>query len=178
MVHPKTLPQQREMIGSDVVELLQILAQNHLDVWFDGGWGVDALLGQQTRPHGDLDILIQHKDVPKLRELLGAKGYKDVPRDDTRDCNFVLSNAHGREVDVHSFTFDAAGNWIYEGIPYQADSLSGTGSVNGYSVKCVSPEWMINFHSGYELDMDDYHDVFALCQRFGFEIPPDFDKFK
>lgn len=30
-------------------------------VWLDGGWGVDALLGRQTRPHDDMDIVIEQK---------------------------------------------------------------------------------------------------------------------
>ena len=94
----------REISGSDVVALLRLLAEHRIEVWVDGGWGVDALLGEQTRPHSDVDIAIRHDDVPRLRELLEARGYKDVPRDDTRDCNFVLGDDHGREVDVHSFT--------------------------------------------------------------------------
>ena len=24
--------------------------------WLEGGWGVDALVGRQTRPHRDVDI--------------------------------------------------------------------------------------------------------------------------
>jgi lincosamide nucleotidyltransferase A/C/D/E len=78
-----------EMTANDVVEIVQLFNQNHLEVIIDGGWGVDALLGEQTRTHGDLDIAIQHKDVAQVRALLEARGYKDVPRDDTRDCNFV-----------------------------------------------------------------------------------------
>ena len=90
------------MSGSDVVSLLRLLAEHRIEVWVDGGWGVDALLGEQTRPHSDVDIAIRHEDVPRLRALLEARGYEDVPRDDTRDCNFVLGDGHGREVDVHS----------------------------------------------------------------------------
>jgi len=53
-----------EMTAIDVIEIAQLLDQNRIDVWIDGGWGVDALLGEQTRTHGDLDIAIQHSDVP------------------------------------------------------------------------------------------------------------------
>ncbi|MGH8515394.1 MAG: nucleotidyltransferase domain-containing protein [Gammaproteobacteria bacterium] len=31
-----------------------------------GGWGIDALLGAQTRPHKDLDLLIRLEDVAKV----------------------------------------------------------------------------------------------------------------
>jgi lincosamide nucleotidyltransferase A/C/D/E len=72
----------REMKSEDVVWLLRQLGQADVPVWLDGGWGVDALLGEQTRHHGDLDIVVQLEDVPKLRQLLEAGGYRDVPRAD------------------------------------------------------------------------------------------------
>jgi lincosamide nucleotidyltransferase A/C/D/E len=165
------------MTVNDVIEIVQLFNQNHIDFYIDGGWGVDALLGEQTRPHADLDIAVQHKDVPQIRALLEARGYKDVPRDDTRDWNFVLGDDQGRQVDIHSYTFDAAGNHVY-GIAYPLDSLTGTGSVNGHPVKCISPEWLVKFHTGYKLDKNDYHDVKALCQHFGITMPLEYEDFE
>ena len=159
-----------------MIEFVQLLEQNHIEVIIDGGWGVDALQGEQTRRHGDLDIAVQHKDAAKIRALLEARGYQDVPRDDTRDCNFVLGDEQGRLVDFHTFTFDAEGNLVF-GVEYPFDSLDGTGSILGYPVKCISPEWMVKFHTGYPLDENDYQDVKALCQRFGLEIPPEYAEF-
>lgn len=164
------------MSGEAVVELMRLCEQNGIEVFVEGGWGVDALLGRQTRPHADLDIALQHKDVPKLRALLEARGYKDVPRDDTRDCNFVMGDDRGHEVDFHSYTFDAHGKLVF-GLEYPLASLTGTGSIQGYSVKCISPEWMVKFHSGYELDEDDYHDVLALCEQFGIALPAEYERF-
>jgi lincosamide nucleotidyltransferase A/C/D/E len=166
----------REMTAADVVEILRLFEAQGIDVWVDGGWGVDALLAEQTRSHADLDIALPHEDVPRLRALLEARGYRDVPRDDTRPFNFVLGDEHGHEVDVHSYTFDAEGRNIY-GTPYPAESLTGHGSIGGYPVKCVSPEWMVKFHTGYPLDETDYRDVLALCRRFGIELPAEYGKF-
>jgi lincosamide nucleotidyltransferase A/C/D/E len=166
----------REMSAADVVEALRLFEAHGIDVWVDGGWGVDALIGEQTRPHADLDIALPHADVPNLRALLEARGYRDVPRDDTRDCNFVLGDAHGREVDVHSYTFDADGRHVF-GCEYPADSLTGHGSISGYPVKCISPEWLVKFHTGYPLDETDYRDVLALCRRFGLALPAEYDRF-
>jgi len=165
-----------EMTGNDVVEIIQLFNQNHIDVYIDGGWGVDALLGEQTRPHSDLDIALQHKDVPQMRALLEARGYTDVPRNDTRECNFVLGDEQGHLVDIHSYTFDAAGKNIF-GVDYPFDSLTGTGTVNGHPVKCISPEWMVKFHRGYPLDENDYHDAHALCRRFGIKLPVEYEEF-
>jgi lincosamide nucleotidyltransferase A/C/D/E len=36
---------------------------------------------------------------------------------------------------------------------------------------------MVKFHTGYPLDENDYHDVKALCRRFGFKIPPGYENF-
>lgn len=37
---------------------------------------------------------------------------------------------------------------------------------------------MVKFHTGYELDENDYRDVRALCQRFGIEMPSEYGKFE
>src|SRR2546429_5657575 len=86
-----------EMSGDAVVQLMRLFDQSGIDVVVDGGWGVDALLGEQTRSHNDLDIALQHKDLPKLRELLEVQGYKEVPRNDSWECNFVMGNDQGHE---------------------------------------------------------------------------------
>jgi lincosamide nucleotidyltransferase A/C/D/E len=164
------------MTAKDVIAFVKLLEQNHIDVCIDGGWGVDALLGEQTRPHADLDIAVQHKDVARIRTLLEARGYKDVPRDDTWACNFVLGDDDGRLIDVHSYTFDSSGNFV-QGVEYPYDSLNGMGVIDGHPVRCISPEWMVKFHTGYRLDENDYHDVKRLCQRFGFEMPPEYAGF-
>src|SRR5258708_7387144 len=39
-------------------------------VWIDGGWGVDALLGHQTRKHDDLDVAVHHSNLSTLCNLL------------------------------------------------------------------------------------------------------------
>ena len=63
------------------------------------------------------------------------------------------------------------------GIDYPIESLNGVGSINGYPVRCISLEYMVKFHSGYEVDETDYHDVKALYQRFGIEMPAEFEGF-
>ena len=165
-----------EMTSNDVIEIVQLFNQNGIAVHIDGGWAVDALLGEQTRNHADLDIAVQHKDVTQIRALLEARGFKDIPRDDTWECNFVLGDDRGRQVDIHSYTFDEGGNNVY-GVAYPFDSLTGIGSINGHCVKCISPAWLVKFHTGYELDENDYHDVRALCLRFGIPLPAEYAEF-
>jgi lincosamide nucleotidyltransferase A/C/D/E len=47
------------MTAADVVEILGWLRAASADVWLDGGWGVDALVGEQTREHKDLDLIVR-----------------------------------------------------------------------------------------------------------------------
>ena len=169
------------MTSGDVVDFYKIVTQLGVDLWIDGGWGVDALLGEQTRPHKDLDIAIQQKDVPVLRLLLQARGYADIKLEDARPWNFVLGDENGREIDVHVIVLDGQGNGIYgppeKGEKYPASSLTGTGNIGGQAVLCISPEWMVKFHSGYDLKDKDFRDVSALCKKFGIDLPAVYERF-
>lgn len=164
------------MPGEIVVQLMHLFEQHGLAVVVDGGWGVDALLGEQTRPHNDLDIALPYKDVPILRALLEARGYREVPRPDSWECNFVMGDEKGHEVDIHSYTHDAHGTLIF-GVAYPSASLTGSGSILGYAVKCIPATWMVQFHTGYPLDDNDYRDVLALCERFGLALPSEYERF-
>ena len=123
-----------EMTAEDVIGIIQLLNQNQIEVIIDGGWGVDALLGKQTRTHADLDVAVNHKDVPKIREIMEMRGYQEIPWGDTWECNFVLSDDQGHLFDIHSCTFDETGNNVF-GVKYPFDSWKGSGSINGFPVQ-------------------------------------------
>lgn len=166
-----------EMTLQDVIEIVQLFNQHGIEFYVDGGWGVDALLGEQTRPHADLDIAIQHKDSLQVRALLEARGYSEVHRDDSSDFNFVLSDDQGHQIDIHTYTFDTKGNHIY-GTAYPLESLSGKGSLDGHLVKCISPEWVVKFHTTYQFNENDYRDVKAICQHFNIKMPLEYEEFE
>ena len=44
------------MTAADALEIVDLLERVGVEPWVDSGWGVDALLGEQTRPHEDLDL--------------------------------------------------------------------------------------------------------------------------
>ena len=67
------------MTSRDVLALYEQTNGAGITIWIDGGWGVDALLGKQTRAHKDLDIAIERKDVPAFRMLLERQGYTETP---------------------------------------------------------------------------------------------------
>jgi lincosamide nucleotidyltransferase A/C/D/E len=164
------------MDAKDVSELLDYLEIHGLEVYVDGGWGVDALLGRQTRSHADLDIALPHIHVPKLRELLGRRGHREQARDGSWECNFVLADQAGRVVDVHSYTLDDAGNNTF-GITYRGEDLKGNGIIDTRPVRCITPASIVKFHTGYEPDENDSHDVRAVCERFQIELPEGYRRF-
>lgn len=166
------------MRRQDVLELYSTLESLGIGIWIDGGWGVDALLGEETRPHSDLDIAIETRHLPALTALLAGRGYTDRPRDDTSPWNFVLGDDAGRLVDIHVIELDAQGRGIYgppeNGVFYPASALTGRGSIGGHPVRCISPEDMVRFHTGYPPRDTDIADVHRLCDRFGLPLPVGF----
>ena len=64
--------------GKQVLEVLRAVEARGLRVWLDGGWGVDALLGKQTRDHEDVDIVVELDKVDELARTLGSLGFELV----------------------------------------------------------------------------------------------------
>lgn len=158
------------MDADDVINIYKLTRENGIDIWIDGGWGIDALLEKQTRPHNDLDIAVDRKDLVKLRNLLTKREYKEKEDSNAAEWNFVLADNQGHEIDVHVFEFDDQGNNIY-GIKYPKESLTGTGTINGQHVNCIALEYVLQFHSNYEPKEKDFKDIKALCDKFGVEPP-------
>ena len=142
-----------------------------IEVVLDGGWGVDALIGEQTRSHNDLDIVVRESDVPRLREILECAGFREN-RGGTA-WNFVLFDEGEREVDVHTVRFDAEGNGLYgpSGQMYGAGTLGGVGKVGDMCVQCKTAEAQMADRVGYKWSAGDYHDVRMLEERLDIPIP-------
>ena len=165
----------RNMTAKDVVEVVQLFERNGIQVWLDGGWGVDALLEEQTREHKDLDLVAALSDVPRMQALLAERGFGLVEGGAPR--SFVLADEEGRHVDVHPVTWDEQGNGIYrmengQDCTYPASGFVGRGSVLGQRMRCLTAEIQMSLcHTGYELTEKDFREMDALHQRFGVEYP-------
>jgi lincosamide nucleotidyltransferase A/C/D/E len=171
------------MTQADVLELLDLAEHAGVQLWVDGGWGVDAALGAQTRAHADLDILIDRRHEQAFAEALRARGFHSVDRPDSRPWNYVLGDGHGREVDFHVIARRPDGDWDFgpdAGPPeavVPAHALVGHGTIAGRGVRCLTPDQQVRYHCGYDADDDDWADVRALCARFDLPVPPDYAKF-
>ena len=175
-IESRTMDPHVEMLSSSLIELLQLFEEAAIPVWLDGGWGVDALVGTQTRPHRDVDIILRVSDVPKLQGILSRRGF--AIRDGSPPDSFVLADSSGLEVDVHAVVFDDDGNGFYRmengGIwIYPADGFGGRGVVDGLHVRCLTPTVQVLCHAhGYVPVEKDFRDMELLKERFGVELPP------
>lgn len=168
--------QQLEMTTAALIELLELLENAGIQVWLDGGWGVDALLESQSRLHKDVDLILRVTDVPMIQEVLGKRGFKT--KEGVLPHSFVLADGLGLEVDIHSVVFDHEGNGRYrmrngEDWIYPAEGFTGKGTINGKSVRCLSPTAQVHCHAeGYTPVEKDFRDMELLQKRFGVELPP------
>jgi lincosamide nucleotidyltransferase A/C/D/E len=155
------------MPAQEVVRILDVLETQGLQVWLDGGWGVDALVGRQTRKHEDLDIAISLSEADIVIASLTSLGYKVY--DDEMPTRLDLRDDQDHRVDLHPLTFDQSGNGLQQlqdgrfGT-YTAEGLTGSGTVNNRQVRCLSRDLQLRFHSGYELDDNDRQDIELLSQ--------------
>lgn len=166
--------------AEDAIYLYQHITTYGVQLWLTGGWGIDALLEEQTRPHKDLDILLLLEDVPRLRTLLEAEGYHlhelwsenrwvNTGGDGQTATAFVLQDAQGRQVDAHAIRLDAQGNGIPaweddEGRFFKPQDLAGKGMIAGVPVPCISAEMQVVCHIGYLLPAYQQRDLELLNQ--------------
>ncbi len=153
------------MPSDEVVRVLDRLEEEGLSVWLDGGWGVDALAGKQTRLHGDLDIAILLPEASEVTAVIKALGYSVI--EDEMPTRLDLRDHRDYRIDLHPITLDGKGNGLQQlqdGTfgTYTAEGLAGTGVINGRHVRCLSPALQLRFHRGYELADHDLHDIKLL----------------
>ena len=100
------------MQASDVVEAIDALESAGVDVWVYGGWGIDALLGEQTRPHDDLDVIIKADDIQIAMRTTSALGFSLMT--DELPQGFVVRDALDRQIDFHPVRFQSNGSAVQE----------------------------------------------------------------
>lgn len=167
------------MTADAVAGLLDALDAHQVETSLSGGWAVDALLGEQTREHADLDLWAPAAHLEWVLRAMAGRGVDRVfPRPGDRPWNFVLHDGARLRVDLHLFERLPDGRIHYgsavDGLSFPAEALGGCGVVAGRAVRCEAPEWAVRRHTGYPPRAADRHDVPLLCARFGIPLPPDF----
>ena len=156
--------------------VLRSIQATGLTVWVDGGWGVDALLGAETRSHKDLDLIVAEPESQALHAALESDGFGLVVGEPAAG---LYRDAVGGSVDVTTVEFDehgrarcrtkTGGDHIYE-----RGALGGAGEIGGVAVACLSVDAQLQAHSGYNPRDEDRHDVSLLHERFGVALPAEY----
>ncbi|MCP3856362.1 MAG: hypothetical protein GY698_16725, partial [Actinomycetia bacterium] len=168
------------MSAPEAVDILDRLAASGVDACVGGGWAVDALLTQQTRVHGDLDLWLPANQFDSAVNAFVETGVDRLfPWGDDRPWNFVLHDGATRRVDLH--LYEAVGQHLhYGGIEtgetFPAEALTGHGQIADRAVRCESPHWAIKWHTGYPARPEDQADVALLCQAFDIDLPDGFHR--
>lgn len=149
------------MPSSEVVALYRTAVAAGVRVWIDGGWCVDALVGEQTREHDDLDVAVDREDVDALVAVLTATGYQRIRTAASSEWNFVMVDSVGHQVDIHVFGFDGDARHVY-GIAYSSEALHGSGFIDGVPVECITASSMYAFKSAYRPAAKDRSDLREL----------------
>lgn len=140
------------MDADEVHTVLDALAAAGCAAWICGGWGVDALVGHETRPHRDLDLAIAAEHEPAALQALGRLGY--VIETDWRPVRVEVATEGRGRVDLHPVAFDEAGDGRQAGLDGHVflwpKGCFTTGTIAGRPVGCISVEQQLLFHSGYE----------------------------
>ena len=165
-----------EMKEHDVVDLLKSIEEINVPTWIGGGWGVDALVGFQSRPHNDIDIYIDSTGADAFIKMLKQKDYVEIKTEFTNNVHSVWRNPEGLTVDVHLLDFDENDTeaFYFDKEPYPSYVLDGKGKIGGIPVNCFTAEAQLLFHQGYEHGENDIHDVLLLCKTFKLELPEDY----
>jgi lincosamide nucleotidyltransferase A/C/D/E len=160
LVHPFT-----EMTAADVLTVAGAVAEATDRWWIGGGWGVDALVGRQTRKHVDLDLVISD-DEDDIDVVVGAltdlglhflnerhtPGYF-MPR------MIWLADSAGHSVELYPVNLGAA--------PFLSaavkDPAFTRGTIGGEPVPCMAAWLHVKVKNrGYRWRRSDRHDLRLL----------------
>lgn len=161
------------MESAEVRRVLDALGSAGVNAAITGGWGIDALLGRETRAHDDLDLGLDTDLVDQAILALVPLGYRLVV--DQRPARLELQADAGR-VDLHPIVFRPDGSGVQIGFDgqtftYPPGSLAARGRIGGREVACGTPELQLSFHLGYEPTGRDRRDLAALAEAFELELP-------
>ena len=142
-----------DMPADDLLEALGALTAGGVDAVVAGGWGIDALIGGQSRRHSDADLVVPATQARLAEDALASIGYQVVDR--LRGGRWmpvvvVCRNAGGRTIELQ---------------PLAAVPPTSAGTIEGQPVRCLSAGTQIRFHRGYRARLDDRRDLRRLREH-------------
>jgi len=171
----------RETGPDALIEVAGALEAADVRYWLAGGWGVDALIGKQTRPHRDVDVVIDgfEANEPRARHALEAIGFRHVKFDEGgvwMPLRSTLDDDSGHKVELMGIDWPRLRGEMQaraggEGVQPESDAQVGDefteGIVNGRRVPCLSAQVQRLFHTGFDLEPWGHHNVDLLDTEIG-----------
>jgi lincosamide nucleotidyltransferase A/C/D/E len=167
-----------EVPGARVAEIVEALEGSGILCLVAGGWGVDALIGHQSRRHDDVDILVDDfaQSAPRALEVLANIGFRLTERHHQATWmpdQWTFEDAAASRVDLLSLDWDLL---TREAGPSEAlaaralderlfSALITDGRISGRSVPCLCAPVQRLFHSRFEPRRVDKHDLAAMRIR-------------
>ncbi|MGJ6981626.1 nucleotidyltransferase domain-containing protein [Aestuariimicrobium soli] len=161
--------------ADEVVALVDRLESEGITYQVNGGWGVDALVGEQTREHSDVDVFVDGEAFESVSDWLLARGY-------TEEQDFLpvavwyvqATDERINRVDLHPMVLDDDGNGYQSGEKEQyfhhpADART-TGTIAGRSVVVGNRDHLISLHQGYLPQASDLHNLMQLEKLRGHDV--------
>lgn len=150
------------------LRIIDLLTDLDIRYWVEGGWGIDVLIGKQTREHRDVDIDFDAAFEKQLIEKLTEIGYQITI--DQRPTRLELYHPVYGIIDIHPFVINESGSMQQanpEGGWFElASDWFSEGNYEGRVIPCVSVEGQRLFHSGYDLREVDRSDLEKLNNTF------------
>lgn len=143
------------MSARAALEVLDALQAEGIRHWVGGGWGVDALVGERTRSHHDLDLVVEDIAMESAVQTIERLGYWEWYRSESEVPMFsrIVMHNHdvaGRAVDIHPLRLS--------GTRFEFT----TGNIGGREVPCLSVNLQLKTHSSYKKRWRDRADLAML----------------
>ncbi len=171
--------------ASQVCSTMDALMSVDLEVYLAGGWGIDALLGHESRPHHDIDIAVAVHDNTDMKSLRknSTTALERIGFHHIRDLEFphlamplrwMFEGSDGVHVDLLPVKVGGLPLWppATEGGTGQDELRCAEGMVSGRRFPCLSAEAQLGLHDGYPLRPVDLQDVGLLCSHVDLPLPP------
>lgn len=134
-----------------------MLKQAGLQFWLAGGWAVDFHAGGVTRPHTDVDLVVQHADKKEVHDLLLDAEFKVVDNSEP-DAEMIYQRGNFR-VDL-SFIVELDDGTVvspgWEHWPWPPSSFSsGIRQLSGVGCHVVSASTLLTSRRDYETQVGD-----------------------
>lgn len=158
----------------DALEILIYAEAHGIPLLVGGGWGVDALMGEQTRPHNDIDLYVEKRYHQRYADLLKAKGFAPVDDPSTSANHIIYQDERERVIDLYLFEYGPESSYCVGDITYPPTFFSARGDIFGKNVHCVPPQEMVDILTEVGVNRKTWHDVRMLCDQFDLALPFDF----